>query len=216
MDYKKYQIAKSVAISLAFILLAASFMFNDVCKMSNNNNDKLIEMSDTIEKYSDKIDRLENENNRLKNALNLSVDTKITGSITNNKSLNKFIDKKGLNKFISAGELTAICSKYYVDPGFVLATFSLETGYGKSDSWINDNNPGGITCGNSYCAYDNKLMGFDKLAKLLSVYSNGSDEFIGRKLTVNEVRNIWSETDDSQKIVNIWQEILLSEFEKGV
>ncbi|MEG1022245.1 MAG: hypothetical protein RSE50_12075, partial [Myroides sp.] len=94
MDYKKYQIAKSVAISLAFILLAASFMFNDVCKMSNNNNDKLIEMSDTIEKYSDKIDRLESENKRLKNALNLSIDTKITGSITNNKSLSKFMDKK--------------------------------------------------------------------------------------------------------------------------
>ena len=92
-----------------------------------------------------------------------------------------------------------------IDSGFAYATWALETGYGTSNLWINSNNPAGIKCGVNYCLYGSKEEGYRAMFDLLVSYTNGN------LLTVDQVRGRWSESDDSHKIVSIWNEILKGE-----
>lgn len=95
-----------------------------------------------------------------------------------------------------------------IDPGFALAVFKLETGNATSDVWLTQNNPAGITCGNDYCSYASPIDGYEALFSLLEVYTKGTDDFIGKRTTVNDIRSVWSQTEDSAIIVKIWNEIL--------
>lgn len=92
---------------------------------------------------------------------------------------------------------------YGIDPAFVIATWAWETGWGKSDLWIYDNNPAGIRCGNEYCVFPSKEAGIESLLKNLRYYI---DE-LGRA-TIQDVRALWSETDDAEGIVQIMREIV--------
>lgn len=91
---------------------------------------------------------------------------------------------------------------YGIDPSFALATWAWETGHGSSDLWINHNNPAGITCGMEYCSYDTQEQGLQAMFNLMRYYVNE----LGRN-TVREVRELWSETEDAQQIVEIMEEI---------
>lgn len=91
---------------------------------------------------------------------------------------------------------------YGIDPSFALATWAWETGHGSSDLWRYHNNPAGITCGEEYCSYDSQDQGLQAMFSLLRYYVNK----LGRN-TVREVRELWSETEDAQQIVEIMEEI---------
>ncbi|MFV0382350.1 MAG: glucosaminidase domain-containing protein [Breznakia sp.] len=89
-----------------------------------------------------------------------------------------------------------------IDPGFAYATWALETGYGTSDLWTEHNNPAGIKCGIEYCSYINEEEGYEAMFELLSEYTDCN------LLTVDQVRSVWSETEDSEQIVSIWINVL--------
>lgn len=51
--------------------------------------------------------------------------------ITTKDELTSFMEKKGLTEFYAPSYLYDLSEKYGIDPGFVLATFILETGWGE-------------------------------------------------------------------------------------
>lgn len=90
---------------------------------------------------------------------------------------------------------------YGIDPSFALATWCWETGNGSSDLWRYHNNPAGITCGIEYCSYDTQEQGLHAMFNLMSYYIRLN------RCTVASVRELWSETEDAQQIVEIMEEI---------
>lgn len=95
---------------------------------------------------------------------------------------------------------------YQIDPGFALAVWVLETGWGKSSVWLNDNNPAGIVGSDGdYCAYSSKEDGIHAMFELLNAYTSGSISYVGQRDTAEEIRAAWSQTDDVEKIVDIWR-----------
>ena len=102
----------------------------------------------------------------------------------------------------------SLAEKYCIDPGFALATFILETGWAKSELWLRSNNPAGLTCSYGYCRYPTKEKGLESMYKRLAEYVNGSVSWIGTRRTADEVRQKWSTTEDTEVIVEIWNQIL--------
>ncbi len=122
------------------------------------------------------------------------------------------MQENNLTKYYDPCYLYDLSKRYGIDPGFVLATFILETGWGKvSKPWINGYNPAGITCQGSYCTYDTKEQGMEEMYKLLKAYADGSVDYIGTCNTVAEVRDKWSESEDTDKVVRLWRSI----YDKG-
>lgn len=114
-----------------------------------------------------------------------------------------------LDQQIAPSTIWELSKEYNIDAGFSLATYIWETGWGReSDAWIYGNNPAGIMCGYGYCAYDNAEQGFISMFDLLSQYIDGSIEYVGTRKTVDEVRSAWSESEDTEAVVRIWNEIL--------
>lgn len=92
-----------------------------------------------------------------------------------------------------------------IDPYFVYAVWALETAYGTSDLWLFHNNPAGIisTDGSGdYETYDSKEEGLEAMFDLIRHYCDNG------KCTVEEIRNVWSESDDAELIVSIWKAII--------
>lgn len=115
---------------------------------------------------------------------------------------------KGLTYFYDSKFIYELALKYEIDPGFVLATFIWETGWGeKSRPWLEGYNPAGITCGGSYCLYDTAEQGMEEMFKLLRAYADGSVDYIGKRNTLSQVRGRWSESEDSQEILDLWRAI---------
>lgn len=112
--------------------------------------------------------------------------------------INRYIDKNSLP--LNSVNFQILAIDYNIEPTFALATFILETGYGKSEAWVTNNNPAGIKCGEDYCSYQSKDEGLAMMFDLLHSYTNGSIPWIGMKNTIEEIRASWNpETDDSQK-----------------
>ena len=95
-----------------------------------------------------------------------------------------------------------MATDYGIDASFALATWAWETGWGTSELWINSNNPAGITCGADYCKYESQEQGLQAMFTLMRYYINE----LGRN-TVESVRELWSESDDAEMIVQIMEEI---------
>lgn len=95
-----------------------------------------------------------------------------------------------------------MATDYGIDASFSLATWIWETGYGSSELWRLNNNPAGITCGEFYCSYDTQEQGLQEMFSLLRFYVNELD-----RNTVREVRELWSESNDAESIVEIMLEI---------
>ena len=95
--------------------------------------------------------------------------------------------------------------KNLIDPYFAYAVWALETGWGTSDLWLLNNNPAGIisTDGSSdYQTYDSKEEGLEAMFALIRNYCDNG------KCTVEEIRGVWSESDDADLIVSIWKAII--------
>lgn len=92
-----------------------------------------------------------------------------------------------------------------IDPYFAYAVWALETGYGTSDLWLLQNNPAGIisTDGSGdYQTYDSKEEGLEAMFDLIRHYCDNG------KCTVEEIRGVWSESDDAALVVDIWKEVI--------
>lgn len=150
------------------------------------------------------------QRNLLIKQLLVSGTTDITKKITTKESIRKYaesnIQKLDVDGFLS------ISDEYDLDPGFVLAMFCLESGYGSSDLWLTSNNPAGIKpftdeepailLGDEvYRTYENEDEGVRAMYHLLDVYVSH-----GRK-TPLEVRKAWSETNDVDTVIEIWNNI---------
>lgn len=138
----------------------------------------------------------------------VTVDTNVNQFITTHdqveQALAKFsnIDESMLEEILSLSEF------YSIDPGFILATFALETGWGNSRVWLENNNPGGIMNGNEYAAYSSQMEGMHAMVKLIYHYTIGYIPWVGELISVQEIRNTWSGLDDNDTIVSIWQSFL--------
>lgn len=107
-----------------------------------------------------------------------------------------------VNRSLSLPSFYEIAIDYGIDPSFALAIWILETGNGTSDLWLNSNNPAGITCGIDYCSYDTQEQGLRAMFSLLRYYINELN-----RCTIASVRELWSESDDAEKILDIMEDI---------
>lgn len=136
------------------------------------------------------------------------MNTRIDQIITSRGDLATFMESKGLIEYYDPTYLYDLSLKYEIDPGFALAVFILETGWGKeSQAWLNGYNPAGITCGGSYCLYASPEEGIEEMYKLLKAYTDGSISYVRKCTTVSEVRAKWSQANDTDKLLSIWRAI---------
>lgn len=86
-----------------------------------------------------------------------------------------------------------------ISSAYAAARFVLETGWGKSDLWINYNNPAGIKCGQRYCRYATPRDGLTAMFNLMAdYYTNGLT-------TVVQQSERWSASDDTETILEIME-----------
>lgn len=129
--------------------------------------------------------------------------------ITPFDKIESYINEKEL--LLSAQNFYILAIDYEIDPAFALATWVLETGWGKDEGWQVRNNPGGIKCGEVYCTFNSKDEGLAMMYYTLNQYTHGSINWIGTKTTIKEIRNTWNPTsDDSSKILQLMEEIIRS------
>ncbi len=118
------------------------------------------------------------------------------------------MDIPKLTNYIELDVFIRMAIEYNIDPGFAIATWALETGWGKSDAWLKRNNPAGLTCNGSYCAYKSKQNGIEDMFVLFRAYADGSIPWVGTRRTVDAVRKKWSATEDTATIIEIWNNII--------
>lgn len=58
-----------------------------------------------------------------------------------------------------------------IDPSIIVGMISLETGYGKSNLFMNYNNPGGIKSKSGWAHYEDKKAGIRAMVNLLATYA---------------------------------------------
>lgn len=93
--------------------------------------------------------------------------------------------------------LLELAEEYNISPVYAAAVFVLETGWGSSSAWLNKHNPAGIRCGDRYCTYSTATDGLRRMFEIMQdYYSNGLT-------TVDQQRSLWSEAEDTDKIVQL-------------
>lgn len=93
--------------------------------------------------------------------------------------------------------LLGLAEEYQISPVYAAAVFVLETGWGSSSAWLAKHNPAGIRCGSRYCRYDTATEGLRRMMEIMQdYYSNGLT-------TVDQQRSLWSETGDTDTIVQL-------------
>lgn len=58
-----------------------------------------------------------------------------------------------------------------IDPSIIVAMATIETGYGKSNLFVKNNNPGGIKSLKGWARYENKQQGFKAMINLIATYA---------------------------------------------
>lgn len=93
--------------------------------------------------------------------------------------------------------LLELAEEYNINPVYAAAVFVLETGWGSSSAWLNKHNPAGIRCGDRYCSYSTATEGLRRMFEVMQdYYTNGLT-------TVAQQRNLWSESDDTDTVVQL-------------
>ena len=93
--------------------------------------------------------------------------------------------------------LLELAEEYQISPVYAAAVFVLESGWGSSSAWLNKHNPAGIRCGDRYCSYSTATDGIERMMEIMAdYYSNGLT-------TVDQQRSLWSESDDTDTIVQL-------------
>lgn len=102
--------------------------------------------------------------------------------------------------------------EYKINPDYALAVFILETDHGKSNLWVKHNNPAGIkrssegykceTTPSGFCSYPDVETGIEQL---FVVMNRLASEY--NRPTIEDMRSVWSESDDTEIIVKIMNDI---------
>lgn len=93
--------------------------------------------------------------------------------------------------------LLDLAEEYNISPVYAAAVFVLETGWGSSSAWLNKHNPAGIRCGSRYCSYSTATDGLRRMFEVMAdYYGNGLT-------TVDQQRSLWSESNDTEQIVQL-------------
>ena len=103
-------------------------------------------------------------------------------------------------------------TEYNINPDYALAVFILETDHGKSNLWVNCNNPAGIkrsskgykcnTTQSGFCIYPDKETGIEQLFVVMHRLATEYE-----RTTIESMRSVWSETEDTNVIVKIMNDI---------
>ena len=97
--------------------------------------------------------------------------------------------------------LLELAEEYNINPVYAAAVFVLETGWGSSSAWLTKHNPAGIRCGSRYCRYSTAADGLRRMFEIMAdYYGNGLT-------TVAQQRSLWSEADDTEKIVQLMEQL---------
>lgn len=212
MDKKDKIIVSLVGVSLLSFTGNLAFGIDDLRLRAINRIQeagKLIEAMQMEQIENEYREELRNKDLMIKQLL-VSESTDITKKITTKESIREFA--KANIKALDVERFLLISDKYDLDPGFVLAVFCLESGYGSSGLWAEYHNPAGIkpftdkepaiSLGDEvYRTYENEDEGLKAMYNLLNIYVSK-----GRK-TPAGVRALWSMTDDADIIVEIWNKI---------
>ena len=195
------------------VIITGSLCFKRMHAIQNVN-DFILNQNSTMEKEITNMKQLI----QIQKAMPLTLtyytepneDTDIRHIITTREQLDAFLIKNHLSHIVSSAFLYRLGAEYDIDPGFALAMAMLETGRGSSEAFISSNNPAGIRCGETYCAYRTREEGFEAEIKLLHYYAEEEDEKIHSiRNTPKLVRQKWSEIGiGTEETVAIWQEIL--------
>lgn len=104
-------------------------------------------------------------------------------------------DRKASKKFINSVDfIYEYSQKLNVDPTIVIAISCLETGYGKSNLFVNYNNPGGIKSRNGWKQFDTIEDGYKYMIELLATYSgqiNKSWRIYNKAITTEQLGNYY-------------------------
>ena len=101
--------------------------------------------------------------------------------------------------------LLDLAEEYNISPVYAAAVFVLETGWGSSLAWLNNHNPAGIRCGDRYCKYDTATDGMQRMFEIMQDYYNNG------LTTVAQQRSLWSESDDTDTIVQLMEQLAKGE-----
>ena len=97
--------------------------------------------------------------------------------------------------------LLELAEEYNISPVYAAAGVVLETGWGSSSVWLTKHNPAGIRCGSRYCRYSTAADGLRRMFEIMAdYYGNGLT-------TVAQQRSLWSEADDTEKIVQLMEQL---------
>ena len=86
------------------------------------------------------------------------------------------------------------CAEIGIDPTLVVAISSIETGYGKSNLFVNYNNPGGIKARSGWKRFDTIEDGYRYMIKLLATYAgliNENSWLYGKATTTQQLGNYY-------------------------
>lgn len=97
--------------------------------------------------------------------------------------------------------LLELAEEYQISPVYAAAVFVLETGWGSSSAWLAKHNPAGIRCGDRYCQYSTATEGLRRMMEIMADYYNNG------LTTVAQQRALWSEAEDTDKIVRLMEQL---------
>ncbi len=97
--------------------------------------------------------------------------------------------------------LLDLAEEYNISPVYAAAVFVLETGWGSSSTWLTKHNPAGIRCGDRYCQYSTATEGLRRMMEIMADYYNNG------LTTVAQQRALWSEAEDTDKIVRLMEQL---------
>ena len=124
------------------------------------------------------------------------IATKTTTDISQSRQFLE--DRNASKKMLNSLEfIYDYCDEIGIDPTLVVAISSIETGYGKSNLFVNYNNPGGIRARNGWQRFDTIKDGYRYMIRLLATYAglvNKGSWLYGKATTTQQLGNYyWAE-----------------------
>ena len=121
------------------------------------------------------------------------IATKATTDISQARQF--LIDRHASKKMMDSLDfIYDYCAEIGIDPTLVVAISSIETGYGKSNLFINYNNPGGIKARSGWKRFDTIEDGYRYMIRLLATYAgliNENSWLYGKATTTQQLGNYY-------------------------
>lgn len=125
--------------------------------------------------------------------------------LTEYEAFSGYVNNNCIHMIVNPSLFTSMSAEFDLDVGFLFSTFLLETGNGTSQLWLEHNNPAGIKSvdgSGRYQSYETQEDGLRAMYELIKHYT---DKGIN---SVDDIRSVWSESEDTEKILEIWRMII--------